>query len=55
MLSEFAYNILARLTRPLLSSQRRCCAATLSAALDDGDVDGDDGDGGDGEVNVQDD
>ena len=31
--SEFAYNILARLTRPLLSSQRRCCAATLSAAL----------------------
>ena len=33
LLSEFAYNILARLTRPLLSSQRRCCAATLSAAL----------------------
>ena len=24
LLSEFAYNILARLTRPLLSSQRRC-------------------------------
>ena len=33
LLSEFAYNILARLTRPLLSSQRRCCAATLYAAL----------------------
>ena len=33
LLSEFAYNILARLTRPLLSSQRRCCAATLSASL----------------------
>ena len=33
LLSEFADNILARLTRPLLSSQRRCCAATLSAAL----------------------
>ena len=33
LLSEFAYNILARLTRPLLGSQRRCCAATLSAAL----------------------
>ena len=33
LLSEFAYNILARLTRPLLSSQRRCCASTLSAAL----------------------
>ena len=33
LLSEFAYNILARLTRPLLSSQQRCCAATLYAAL----------------------
>ena len=36
LLSEFAYNILARLTRPLLSSQRRCCAATLYAALQHG-------------------
>ena len=34
--SLFAYKVLAWLTRPLLSSQQRCCAATLYAGLMNG-------------------